>query len=159
MAKQCLTSQLDNPLLLHQLSVIWMVPGAGFEPATSRFPISRPHFARLWVWRPHQARLPRLLFPDSVWFWFDVPLFHLRFLEVCSSSFLQIYSKSTSSGTFISSQERSLNDVRDTLMIDAVEFTARLQTYITVWRLENLLGLLIKIASYIGEIKRGFVLV
>ena len=44
-------------------------------------------------------------------------------------------------------------------MIDAAEFTARLQTYITVWRLENLLGLLIKIASYMGEIKRGFVLV
>jgi len=44
-------------------------------------------------------------------------------------------------------------------MIDTVEFAARLETYITVWRLENLLGLLIKIASYIGEIKGGFVLV
>ena len=41
-------------------------------------------------------------------------------------------------------------------MIDAVEFAARLQTYIMVWHLENLLGLPIKIASYIGEIKGGF---
>ena len=110
--------------------------------------------SRLWVWRPNQARLPRLLFRIQYDFDLTFPYFIYAFWRIVVHPSRR-HIRSRLPAALLSSQERSLSDVRDALMIDAVEFTARLQTYITVWRLENLLGLLIKIASFMEKLKEG----
>ena len=65
--------KMDNDWVSSQLKLLlWkekVVPGTGFEPATSgcrRLPLANSRFLiwlvfspRLWVWRPSQARLPR----------------------------------------------------------------------------------------------------
>ena len=76
-------------LLFYLILENWktVVPGTGFEPATSgcrRLPLANSRFliwfwfpTRLWVWRPSQARLPRQLTTD----------FFSRVFLVCFPSF------------------------------------------------------------------------